>query len=342
MPSERIILLLEKKEKGSCNSSELQELENWYVSFAPLESKIEHSLEERTAETALLKSSIYSSIRSRLDVNDGSIVNEDSIAEPVPLFRQWWKRSFAACAVLLLIAGVVFYQNPVLLSPGTIAVSTKANETNKVLLPDSSVVWLKPGSQLRYSPNLNSGSLREVFLEGEGLFEISHNASRPFVVHVNSLDIKVLGTVFNVRAHRKDQTVETTLFEGSVRIEKNDGAAERITLTPNQQAVYSKKSQQIKISSMALAAAIAKVDMPVSSVPMIFDENSFTELLYSIEKKFDVTVYIHDRSRQSCLFTGDFEKESLIEILDLLKINYGIEYRLYGKEVFIEGAICKK
>lgn len=332
MPSERIILLLAKRQEGLCTAAELQELDDWYASFSPLENTVVSS--ERT------KKSLYSKIRSQLH-----LPNQKEELATVALRGQLWLKLLAACVTLLLVTGVVFYTFKNTIGNETITVATSVNETTKVVLPDSSVVRLKPGSKIHYDPNLGNGSIRELYLEGEGFFEISHNDALPFIVHAGDLDIRVLGTVFNVKSDKNTPTVETTLFQGSVRIEKDNGTTQLLTLTPNQRAVYSKESQKIKVNNFPEfeEVVVGKAEKTAGkTLPMIFDEKPIEELFTHMEGKFGVNIYIHNRSELTCPITADLEKENLDEILNLLKISYGIDYALYGTELFIEGSICNK
>lgn len=333
MPSERIILLLAKRNEGLCTAAELQELDEWYASFSPLENTV--------TSTDEIKRSLYSRIRSQLYLSH----QNKELETTVPLRSQPWLKLLAACVALLLVAGVIFYTVKSAQDKETIIVATSLNETTKVVLPDSSIVRLKPGSKIHYDSDLGNGSIRELYLEGEGFFKISHNTARPFVVHAGDLDIRVLGTIFNVKSEKNTPTVETTLFQGSVRIEKDNGTTQLLTLTPNQRAVYSKESQKIKVDNFPefheMVAGKAE-STPAKIVPMTFDERPMEELLAHLEGKFGVNIYIHNRSQLTCPVTADLEKENLDEILNLLKISYGIDYARYGTELFIEGSICNK
>lgn len=345
MLSERIRELVGKRDKGTCSPAELQELETWYASHNYLESQIEASLSDNIEDAEQLKSSIYSGIREQLDLTSVTPGWEKPGGSSVSFVRRWWKQSLAACAVLLILAGIVLYEKQNALQGNTILISTKEGEARKVLLPDSSVVWLKPGSRIRYDHELGKRATRELFLEGECLFDIAHDASSPFIVHTQDLDIKVLGTVFNVRSERKNHIVETTLFKGSVRIEKRDGSRRLVTLTPNQRAVYSKESHHINVSKLPTAGievGTGQDEKGFAGPSMVFDERPFTELLSQMEKKFDIKIYIQNRYLLTCPITADLEKESLSDILNLLKIGYGVDYTLYGKELFVEGKICNQ
>src|SRR5690606_22071977 len=104
----------------------------------------------------------------------------------------------------------------------TVAVQTDSTELrinprgqkSVMLLEDGTKVWLNADSKLTYSRNFAQGDLREVFLDGEAFFEVVSNPQKPFVVHTSALNIKVLGTSFNVKSYSDDSRIETTLVEG--------------------------------------------------------------------------------------------------------------------------------
>ena len=93
--------------------------------------------------------------------------------------------------------------------------STKGSRSRS-LLPDGTTVWLNAGSKLYYENDFNG--TREVRLEGEAFFDVVKQTDRPFIVHTSGIDIKVLGTAFNVKSYPEDKTVETTLYRGLVQV----------------------------------------------------------------------------------------------------------------------------
>lgn len=107
----------------------------------------------------------------------------------------------------------------------------------EIILPDGSKVWLNSGTQMTY-PNTFKGDKREVFVTGEAYFEVAHNKEKPFHVYAKNLDVKVLGTSFNVRAYADEQQLKTTLVEGSVALSYGANAANTVRLTPGKMAVY--------------------------------------------------------------------------------------------------------
>ena len=113
---------------------------------------------------------------------------------------------------------------------------------SRSVLPDGSTVWLNAGSKLYYENDF-TGATREVRLEGEAFFDVVKKTDRPFIVHTSGIDIKVLGTAFNVKSYPEDKTVETTLYRGSVKVfrheESETGA---IHLKPNEKLILSKEA----------------------------------------------------------------------------------------------------
>ena len=107
-------------------------------------------------------------------------------------------------------------------------------------LADGTRVWLNAESRLRY-PVAFTGKERKVEMEGEVYFEVAKNKEKPFIVTVNGVDIRVLGTSFNVSAYQEE--VVTTLVEGKVQLKKGN---EQVILSPNQQAIWSDDEFRVK------------------------------------------------------------------------------------------------
>ena len=106
------------------------------------------------------------------------------------------------------------------IKPYTVSVETRSCEQTKVVLPDSTVVWLNASSRLNYSQNYQKGE-RTVYLEGEGFFDVRHDESSPFVVRMGDNEIKVYGTRFNACAYPGEDVVEAILLEGSIAFSNN-------------------------------------------------------------------------------------------------------------------------
>jgi len=151
--------------------------------------------------------------------------------------------SAAAVALLLLTVG-----QPALSSKDDFTFQTK-NQKDTLYLPDSTMVVLNKNSKLIYSSQYNK-SERRIRLVGEGYFDVRKNAKVPFVVGMEKCQITVLGTAFNVRAYKKEKSIQATLIHGIIRFDVKEAGNEndnQITLRPNQVLKYNKLTEDISI-----------------------------------------------------------------------------------------------
>ena len=120
---------------------------------------------------------------------------------------------------------------------------------NQTVLPDGSVVWLNGGSTLSYNTNF-LGKTREVYLKGEAFFDVVKKPNEPFIVHANTVDIKVLGTAFNVKSYIEDDKVEATLIRGVIQVTRqNDKNQKPVFLHPNEKLVINLEEKGKKYNS---------------------------------------------------------------------------------------------
>src|SRR5450432_4202977 len=115
-------------------------------------------------------------------------------------------------------------------------ITTHNGSKTHLVMPDGTLVWLNAGSRLSYDRNFGA-SFREVTLTGEAFFDVARNVERPFVIHTARIDIKVLGTRFNVKSYPTDPTTEATLIRGSIEVSIKDRPSEKIILKPNEKLV---------------------------------------------------------------------------------------------------------
>ncbi|MCL3780686.1 DUF4974 domain-containing protein [Prolixibacteraceae bacterium JC049] len=122
---------------------------------------------------------------------------------------------------------------------------------SEIFLSDGTRVVLNAGSQLKY-PESFDGKTREVLLLGEALFDVSKNANKPFVVRTSDVRVKVLGTVFNVSAYAKDETIQTVLAEGKVEISKagNNLFEKSLVMKPNEKVTFSKEKKYFRLKEV--------------------------------------------------------------------------------------------
>ncbi len=271
----------------------------------------------------------------------------------------------AVCVVACGIEWYVITQMNQDVPTEKVLVSESYNEINVpsgsksfIVLADSTKVWLNAGAKLRYPSNFQESS-RNVYLEGEAFFDVAKNKEKPFYVGVTGMNIKVLGTKFNVKAYADEQSIETTLLEGAIEVVglKSDQKGEdNLKLTPGQKLVLFKDTQNHTISRFdnklakgedAIIKPIkieqAKVLTLIDTEPeiswkedrLIFNKERFEDVKIKLERWYGVTIEIKDPDILDYRFTGVFENETFEQALLALKQAADFNYQIKKKQVFI-------
>lgn len=226
---------------------------------------------------------------------------------------------------------------------------------SEIRLPDGSTVWLNAGSKLRY-PTDYGISTREVYLEGEGYFKVAKQAKKPFTVHTPAMNVRALGTEFNVRAYPDEKVTETMLVSGEVLIDNGETEAQikqPVVLKPGQKfSIAIPSDLQYPNHSVAKkeeVAAAKKLPTPVVQQlrPAVIDaEISWKEskwriereelqsLAVKLERRYDVRITIDERLK-TYRFSGTLKDESLEQVLTAMKLSSPILFSVKGKDVFI-------
>ena len=239
---------------------------------------------------------------------------------------QKFARIAAVIIPLFLFAGGIFYY----LSPQNemIEVSVAYGEQKRLILPDSSEVWLNAGSTILY-PETFAKDKRLVMLDGEAYFSVKKDTASPFIVEASQLSVKVLGTRFNVKAYPNDEKITTTLTSGKVEVSVQSQPPH--ILKPNEQLTYDKKSSDIHISM------IDTNDTNCWMVgKLVFTNASAGEIFRTLERHYNTTIDNTTTIPTSKRYTVKFLKdESLDEILNILKDIIGFDYQQYEKKIVV-------
>jgi len=201
---------------------------------------------------------------------------------------------------------------------------TPLSAKTRFVLPDSTVVWLNSGSRLKY-PFSFPGKTREVYLTGEGYFEVAKNRKIPFIVKTDNLDITAYGTSFNVMAYPDDPTVETTLVNGTVKVESVKDR-KYMFLKPNTQALFNKETETLKGYRVDTRFYTSWKDGK-----LIFRNQPLGIVAHKLERWFNCTIHIEDHKMKNYRYTGNIEMETLREVLELIQITTPVKYT-YNKK----------
>lgn len=241
----------------------------------------------------------------------------------------------AAILIPLFMAGLVYYLGYYQDNNNVSWVEKQSLKGEKLefSLPDGSIVWLNSDSKLSY-PEKFTGETRQVSLDGEAYFEVIHQTSQPFIVSTSKLDIKVLGTSFNVRSYLNDKTISTTLVTGKVSVQRlnpKTNKVRRAILSPNQQAVFYKETEDFVLD---------KVDINKFTLwrqgKLVIEGKSFKELANELERWFDVDINLQKSLYTKYSYTITITDETIENVMDLLKrTTPSLTIKYEGKHIYI-------
>lgn len=205
-------------------------------------------------------------------------------------------------------------------------ISTPRGGQYQVTLPDGTKVWLNASSSLRFPTMFIAGKERVVELNGgEAYFEVSKNAAMPFKVKMNKMEIQVLGTHFNVMAYGNEHAIQTTLLEGSVKINTSSDN-KSVALRPGQQADLSNRGDIAVLQNIDVDLAVAWKNGFTA-----FRKANIVTIMRQVERWYDVDVVYEGGDVSARTFTGKISRNAnlsdLLRLLEVSKIHFKIEGR---------------
>ncbi|SFW24774.1 FecR family protein [Sinomicrobium oceani] len=226
----------------------------------------------------------------------------------------------AAIAIIAVLVSALF-----IVWPGTekpMLYVAKSSEQKEFKLADGSTIFLNSESSLEISPQFNKDT-RTVKLHGEAFFDVARNEAVPFIVETaNGVQVRVLGTSFNVRSYPETETIETTLVSGKVEIYDYDNPDPAAILAPKQKAVFRKKQKDIRVEKV-----VTDVITSWKEGILTFDNTPLNSVIKDIERWYGITVHIEDPDLEDYTFSGKFRKQyDIIQVMDILQTSSPIHY----------------
>jgi len=267
------------------------------------------------------------------------------------LYRLWW---VAAAASVFIIWFFARSGETVSSKPINNIVSTDAGYKASVNLPDGSKVWLNGDSKITYGGDFK-GKTREIYLTGEAFFDIAKDKTRPFIIHTRTINLKVLGTSFNVRTYENDKETETALVHGSIEVTLRNNPDKKIILKPGEKLLV-KNSPAGDSLSKYKNSEVSEEDEPIAVLTkmryygsdssivetswtknrLVFNGERLDKIALNLERWFNVSVVINDERLKKEKYTATIEEgDKLQEVLEALKATEGFHYSINNKEVII-------
>ncbi|RGP15224.1 FecR family protein [Parabacteroides gordonii] len=236
------------------------------------------------------------------------------------------QRVAAVLFVPLLVLAAFFWMQGGKKEVRMVEVRTNPGVVSMFNLPDGSRVWLSSASQLTYPSDFVAGS-REVELEGQGYFEVTHNAAQPFIVHAGQeYEVEVLGTTFNVAAYSDDDRIETTLVEGSVNVHVKTVGGQELScrIRPREKATFTKTTKELEVETVNPEHETAWKDGE-----LIFRNHPMSQVLKVLSRHYHVKFEVKDSLVLKSIITARFKDEQLPQVMEYLRLASGIKYTIH-------------
>lgn len=368
MNVERIYVLLARRLANEASSTELLELDELLQKHPSLSSAIKNITDQWQEKPAIdndfLEATYLVHLNRmkekgyHLDISHHEEAAFHSVQKP--FFNKRALKSILPISVVLIISLcflALFNNRKKPIEKNSIAeikneISTKKGSRTKIQLPDGSTVWLNADSKINYDKSFNT-TLREVQLSGEAFFDVVKNEQKPFIIHTQSADIKVVGTQFNVKSYPGDKTTETSIVKGQVEITLTKHSDKKYLLKPNQKMVVLNDENLIerkemtgkmpKDNSVALLQTLTykpgdsvSVEAAWTVDKLSFEDESFEEVSKKMERWYNVEISFKTTRLTDLRLTGSFKNESLQQALQALQYIQKFSYEINNNIVYIK------
>ncbi|MBX3239242.1 MAG: DUF4974 domain-containing protein [Chitinophagaceae bacterium] len=349
MSSNRIWVLMAKKDNGEASVSELEELEELLRTGDMHPAVVETLL--ASPLHSLPECKVPDAVWNRIET---TIEEEEVPQAPTPRIHRF-STLWRVAAILVLVTGaVLFYitRHPSAEQESPEQIVTQAADIRYMQLPDGSTVKMNGKSRLSFTQQGFGKTTREVVLEGEAFFDVVKNETIPFIIHTSSVAIRVKGTSFNVKAYPDQNTVEAALVSGIIELSTKQDPERKILLKPNEKIIIRKDGfPAIPVPDTASRKpGIQPIEYTISELKthsnllsdtawmcnrLEFDNEKLGDVATRLEGWFNVAIHFRDEKLKDKRFSGILEKETLEQTLRALQLSYRFDYEIQGDQLII-------
>lgn len=362
MDENRFWILSSKKLAGEISAEEILELELLLIHHPQFKDIVDHLRFPNPGHPPLSASrreTVLRNLRNKIselqpDTSTATNHHTGEIVQEAPQgFWYGYKKSLILSSLLVLLLSVFIFTKQKkgalrLKDVSRNSIATKPGSRSQVRLPDGTLVILNADSKLTYPDNF-LGDTREVTLEGEAYFEVTENKLKPFIIHSKLMDIKVLGTVFNVKAYPGETLSEASLLRGSIEVTLNNRRNEKIMLKPNEKISVS-GGYDAAANDAGAAKSVSAGSLPdkplISLAPLspdlkehivkeigwtqnklMFSNETLEDIAVILQRWYGTGVEIRSDKLKGQKFTGNFVNENLQQIIEALQVAYNFDVR---------------
>jgi transmembrane sensor len=352
MEYEQIIPGLIKYFNGHCDNEEIAFLNRW-LAESPDNIRLFNETRDIWFAVPMKGSSQpFNSLEALINVRKR--INENSLKIPVAKGIIFKKIFRIAAAILILLGSILttylFSIRKEVIDKSVTEIFVPLGSKSRINLPDGTRVWLNSGTSIHFRNDFAKAS-REVTMEGEAFFDVKHNQKLPFIVHTSNINIKVLGTAFNVKAYPAEGSIETTLVRGSLLVEQKSSVkgTQKTLLAPNERATYFKETGNLYLSEtdqkVIKEQKISEVSQLKGKVligkkietdvftswkdnKLIFKNETFGNLSVKLERWYGVKFSIQDEEILNYHFNGTIENETIQDVMVFINYMHPIRYKI--------------
>jgi transmembrane sensor len=237
----------------------------------------------------------------------------------------------AAIWLFILASGLLYFSVTGTNNNGVQIIKTNEEVKSHTLI-DQSTVTVNRNSSLQWDAKYNTDK-RKVALQGEAYFDVSHNPTKPFILDVNGLQIKVLGTSFNVLEDPANHKVSVSVTKGSVMM-KND--LSHLIVKSGMKGIYLADTKQFTLQPFE-----NKNETAYATHSIIFVAADFKEVTLQLTKAYGVTCQFNEADFTNCTLTTQWSDKSLPFVLNVIAEALNIQYKQEGKQVYFYGKGCQ-
>jgi transmembrane sensor len=347
--NDRLIYLIIKKQSGEITLEEQLELSDL------IKSKEDSGLFIDSMNEVLSSSLVYTSEAKNSSVNSAldKVRARIKTAGPEPVVKRYRpaRTYFAIAASVVLVLGCAFFywmhSDEQAQHAHNIVVTKKGSKTN-LILPDGTKVWVNADSRLSYDKDFGS-TIREVYLTGEAYFDVVKDKKKPFIVHTDNIDIKVLGTAFNVRAYIDEKNTQTTLLRGAIEVLLKKNNNKTLLLAPNEKMIVrnteaSSHPEQLSKGGLPEIELLKLAPRKIDSLSvetewtqnrLVFEQETLADIIPVLERWYNITIELKNTRNADVLYRGKFENDSLEDVLESLKMIGNFSYRIQKDKIII-------
>jgi len=332
--------LIRKFADETASPEELQELHDWYQSIHGV-GKVEWPIDD-PAEAAALPQRMLKDLERRLK-GQGMAEGVDSpgtadspatgtrIALPRIYHRPWVR---VVAAVILITAAWMIFRPFHRSASDYISIQNPSGKIQRIDLPDRSQVWLNAASSLRYARTFTDR--RELFLEGEGYFDVAQDKFHPFIVHAGALTTTVLGTVFDIRSFAEERSNAITVIRGKVQVD-NEGKVLDV-LTPARQLQWDNQDRTARTLTVDTNQVTGWQQGKLK-----FLGHNMEEVIASLSRWYNIRFEFKDPAVRKCRLYANFDtNQPLKAVLDAISMTIDMQFTIDRKKglVTLTGKGC--